>query len=131
VYILATVPGLLPWQNHPEYTLIGHVLPWCHLVGSVAPWVGSFFYHLFMNCERGGERLYNRLLQMDMLGIWMSQSIGQCVFHLSVIHPSHNLPLSLSTATVASYIIGLESWVAPAMSAKVEKSFLFLNVYIC
>jgi hypothetical protein len=77
VYILVTVPGLLPWKNQPENSLTGLWLPWCHLVGSVAPWVGSFFYHLFMNCEHGGERLYQRLLQMDMLGIWMSQSIGQ------------------------------------------------------
>jgi hypothetical protein len=76
VYILATVPSLLPWQNTPELSLAGRVLPWCHLVGAVAPWVGSFVYHLFMNCEHGGERLYHRLLQMDMLGIWISQSFG-------------------------------------------------------
>jgi hypothetical protein len=77
VYILATVPSLLPWHNTSGLSLVGHVLPWCHLVGAVSPWIGSFIYHLFMNCEKGGERLYYLLLQMDMLGIWMSQSVGK------------------------------------------------------
>lgn len=69
VYILATVPAILPWEN--EYRF----LSWCHLVGSVAPWCGSFVYHLFMNLEHG-EYTYYRLLQLDMLGIWISQSFG-------------------------------------------------------
>uniref|UniRef100_A0A336M8N6 CSON011273 protein n=1 Tax=Culicoides sonorensis TaxID=179676 RepID=A0A336M8N6_CULSO len=69
VYILATVPAILPWEN--EYRF----LSWCHLVGSVAPWCGSFMYHLFMNLEHG-EYTYYRLLQLDMLGIWISQSFG-------------------------------------------------------
>ncbi|XP_065341052.1 progestin and adipoQ receptor family member 4 [Cloeon dipterum] len=106
VYILATVPGLLPWKNHPEYDLIGHVLPWCHLVGSVAPWVGSFFYHLFMNCELGGERLYHRLLQMDMLGIWMSQSIGAMPMVIATVHC---MPLLLKYPLFAFYVV-LSIW---------------------
>lgn len=44
--------------------------------GSVSPWCGSFIYHLFMNLERG-ETVYYRLLQLDMFGIWMSQSFGK------------------------------------------------------
>lgn len=73
VYILLTVPGLMPWED-PEFRF----LSWCHLVGSVAPWIGSFVYHLFMNLERG-ENIYYRLLQLDMLGIWISQSFGKCL----------------------------------------------------
>uniref|UniRef100_A0A1Q3G1G8 Putative progestin and adipoq receptor family member 4 n=2 Tax=Culex tarsalis TaxID=7177 RepID=A0A1Q3G1G8_CULTA len=69
VYILATVPAMMPWEK--EYRF----LSWCHLVGSVAPWCGSFVYHLFMNLELG-EAMYYRLLQLDMLGIWISQSFG-------------------------------------------------------
>ncbi|CAO1421552.1 unnamed protein product [Diamesa hyperborea] len=69
VYILATVPPYLPWENSFRF------LSWCHLVGSVAPWCGSFLYHLFMNLERG-EGVYYKLLQLDMFGIWMSQSFG-------------------------------------------------------
>ncbi|XP_055525535.1 progestin and adipoQ receptor family member 4 [Wyeomyia smithii] len=69
VYILATVPAMMPWEE--EYRF----LSWCHLVGSVAPWCGSFVYHLFMNLELG-EGIYYRLLQLDMFGIWMSQSFG-------------------------------------------------------
>ncbi|XP_050087415.1 progestin and adipoQ receptor family member 4 [Anopheles aquasalis] len=69
VYILATVPAMMPWEKDYRF------LSWCHLVGSVAPWCGSFVYHLFMNLECG-EGIYYRLLQLDMLGIWISQSFG-------------------------------------------------------
>ncbi|XP_017467614.1 PREDICTED: uncharacterized protein LOC108359998 isoform X2 [Rhagoletis zephyria] len=68
-YILAIVPGLMPWEQ--EYRF----LSFCHLAGSVAPWCGSFFYHLFMNIDRG-EHVYYRLLKLDMVGIWVSQSFG-------------------------------------------------------
>lgn len=70
MYILATVPAMMPWEK--EYRF----LSWCHLVGSVAPWCGSFVYHLFMNLEMGPNAYY-RLLQLDMLGIWISQSFGK------------------------------------------------------
>lgn len=71
VYILATVPPYLLWDNSFRF------LSWCHLLGAVSPWCGSFVYHLFMNLERG-ETVYYRLLQLDMFGIWMSQSFGKC-----------------------------------------------------
>ncbi|XP_039963701.1 uncharacterized protein LOC120776773 isoform X2 [Bactrocera tryoni] len=68
-YILAIVPGLMPWEQ--EYRF----LSFCHLFGSVAPWCGSFIYHLFMNIE-SGEHVYYTLLKLDMVGIWVSQSFG-------------------------------------------------------
>lgn len=71
IYILWTVPPLIPWER-----INTRFLPFCHIVGSVCPWVGSFLYHLFMNHAQGGERLYHRLLQLDMLGIWVTQSFG-------------------------------------------------------
>lgn len=71
VYILATVPTALDSHWESEFRF----LSWCHLIGAVAPWMGSFVYHLFMNLEHG-EYTYYRLLQLDMLGIWMSQSFG-------------------------------------------------------
>lgn len=70
VYILATVPSYLVWDNSLKF------LSWCHILGAVSPWVGSFVYHLFMNLERG-KTFYYRLLQLDMFGIWMSQSVGE------------------------------------------------------
>ncbi|KAK6626817.1 hypothetical protein RUM44_009294 [Polyplax serrata] len=70
VYILWTVPSLIPWDK-----IDSKFLPMCHIVGSVSPWVGSFLYHLFMNHAQG-ERLYRRLLQLDMIGIWVTQSFG-------------------------------------------------------
>lgn len=69
-YILLTVPQTLPWS---QVNL--HFLAWCHIAGILCPWMGSFIYHLFMSLERG-EYVYYRLLQMDMLGIWVSQSFG-------------------------------------------------------
>ncbi|XP_075148787.1 uncharacterized protein LOC142222505 [Haematobia irritans] len=69
VYILAIVPGLMPWESGYRF------LSFCHVFGSVAPWCGSFIYHLFMNIERG-ENVYYTLLKLDMVGIWVSQSFG-------------------------------------------------------
>ncbi|XP_037952241.1 flocculation protein FLO11 isoform X2 [Teleopsis dalmanni] len=69
VYILAIVPGLMPWEKGYRF------LSFCHVFGSVAPWCGSFVYHLFMNIEKG-ENVYYRLLKLDMVGIWVSQSFG-------------------------------------------------------
>ncbi|KAH8311538.1 hypothetical protein KR044_006791 [Drosophila immigrans] len=68
-YILAIVPGLMPWDSGYKF------LSFCHVFGSVAPWCGSFVYHLFMNIERG-ENVYYTLLKLDMVGIWVSQSFG-------------------------------------------------------
>jgi hypothetical protein len=79
LYILVTVPPYLPWENSFRF------LSWCHLVGSVAPWIGSFIYHLFMNLERG-ERVYYRLLQLDMIGIWISQSFGKSFYYKLDFH---------------------------------------------
>lgn len=72
LYILATVPYLLPWDKF-------YYMSWCHLIGSLAPWCGSFVYHLFMNLDQG-EVIYYRLLKLDMFGIWMSQSFGELYY---------------------------------------------------
>ncbi|XP_049776787.1 progestin and adipoQ receptor family member 4 [Schistocerca nitens] len=70
LYIIVSWPDLIPWNEVDSY-----FLSWCHLLGAGCPWIGSFIYHLFMNLEHG-EKIYYRLLQLDMLGIWISQSIG-------------------------------------------------------
>lgn len=72
LYMLLTVPHLLPWNT--KGTLVG-ILSWCHLIGAVSPWVGSFLYHLFMNVNYD-EVLYRTLLKVDMIGIWLCQSFG-------------------------------------------------------
>ncbi|CAH2085667.1 unnamed protein product [Euphydryas editha] len=75
VFMIAVLPGLLPWSGGG-----GGAGAWflslCHLLGALAPWCGSFLYHLFMNHTQGAS-LYHKLLQLDMLGIWVSQSIGK------------------------------------------------------
>ncbi|GBP14948.1 Progestin and adipoQ receptor family member 4 [Eumeta japonica] len=89
MYVL---PGLLPWDGAGGGGTgigIAWFLSLCHFLGALAPWCGSFVYHLFMNHARG-EQLYHRLLQLDMLGIWVSQSIGEGVGSIiDVINKGH------------------------------------------
>nr|CAH7742376.1 unnamed protein product [Callosobruchus chinensis] len=85
LYILLTVPQILPWEQ-AELSF----LAWCHIAGILCPWVGSFLYHLFMNLRRG-PRTYYFLLQVDMLGIWVSQSFGAMpmIFATTYCLPNH------------------------------------------
>ncbi|XP_075228213.1 progestin and adipoQ receptor family member 4 [Lycorma delicatula] len=102
IIILLVIPRLMPWDELPS-----KFLAWCHIAGSVAPWVGSFIYHLFMNLEFGAE-VYNRLLQIDMLGIWISQSFGALPMVFASVFC---LPYSLQWLVIFIYcsfsIIGL------------------------
>ncbi|XP_073816912.1 uncharacterized protein [Musca autumnalis] len=95
VYILAIVPGLMPWESGYRF------LSFCHVFGSVAPWCGSFVYHLFMNIERG-ENVYYTLLKLDMVGIWVSQSFGALPF---VMATTFCFTLKWRTLVVASYCL--------------------------
>lgn len=70
IYILLTVPQILPWS-----TAELRFLSWCHIAGILSPWIGSCLYHIFMSADRG-EHFYYILLQIDMLGIWICQSFG-------------------------------------------------------
>jgi hypothetical protein len=70
VAILAAIPWLLPWE---EITVA--YLPTFHVVSSVAPWIGSTIYHLFMN-HNTGSFAYQLLLTIDILGIWFTQTAG-------------------------------------------------------
>lgn len=88
LYILMTAPKLQV-GDQPELRF----LRWCHIIGSISPWVGSFTYHVFMNLERG-QQVYRRLLQLDMLGIWICQCFGM----LSFITRSYTLQVGLNFA---------------------------------
>ena len=77
VAILAAIPWLLPWD---EITV--PYLPIFHVVSSVAPWIGSTLYHLFMN-HNTGYIAYKVLLTIDMLGIWVTQTAGKLYLHYS------------------------------------------------
>ena len=83
LYILLVVPGLVPWSRLDRH---GRFLAWCHLIGAVSPWIGSFVYHLFMNLQ-AGERVYQRLLRLDMFGIWICQSFGRYSWRFSPSGP--------------------------------------------
>ncbi|KAK3924552.1 Progestin and adipoQ receptor family member 4 [Frankliniella fusca] len=98
VYILLVVPGLVPWARLDRH---GHFLAWCHLVGAVSPWVGSFVYHLFMNLQ-AGERVYNRLLRLDMFGIWICQSFGALPMVTATVYC---LPWNVRWLVISSYCL--------------------------
>lgn len=70
LYVLLNGGQLLsPAQSLPCY------LTYCHVISCLSPWLGSFLYHVFMN-HKAGPRLYMRLLQADMAGIWITQTFG-------------------------------------------------------
>ncbi|XP_076241097.1 progestin and adipoQ receptor family member 4 [Calliopsis andreniformis] len=82
LYMLLTIPQLLPWST--QGTLM-RILSWCHLIGAVSPWIGSFLYHLFMNLNYD-EVLYRKLLKLDMIGIWLCQSFGAIPMIAASVH---------------------------------------------
>ena len=74
------MPRLLPWERKDGGAgALTTFLSWCHLLGAVSPWIGSFLYHVFMNLHYG-EAVYRFLLKLDMLGIWICQSFGELLF---------------------------------------------------
>ncbi|XP_032515805.2 progestin and adipoQ receptor family member 4 [Danaus plexippus] len=98
LYMMAVLPGLLPWGGGGG----AWFLSLCHLMGALAPWCGSFLYHLFMNHTQGAS-LYHRLLQLDMLGIWVSQSIGAIPMVTATVYCA---PTLLRYAALAVYCLG-------------------------
>ena len=77
--ILACIPWLLPWDE-----LKVPYLPTFHVVASVAPWIGSTLYHLFMN-HNTGYIAYRVLLIIDLLGIWVTQTTGMYNNYLVIL----------------------------------------------
>ncbi|XP_066581171.1 progestin and adipoQ receptor family member 4 [Prorops nasuta] len=82
LYVLLTVPFLLPWAKQG---ILGVILSLCHLIGAISPWIGSSVYHIFMNLDYGVE-FYRQLLQIDMLGIWLCQSFGALPMVMTAVH---------------------------------------------
>jgi predicted membrane channel-forming protein YqfA (hemolysin III family) len=70
VYFMVFFYKMIPWQR-----INCSVLAYFHCFGLVSWAFGSATYHLFMN-HRSGEQVYYRLLQWDMIGIWVTQSFG-------------------------------------------------------
>ncbi|XP_076758963.1 progestin and adipoQ receptor family member 4 [Xylocopa sonorina] len=81
LYMLLTIPKILPWDTKG---ILG-ILSWCHLIGAVSPWIGSFIYHLFMNLNYN-EDFYLSLLKLDMIGIWLCQSFGAIPMIAASVH---------------------------------------------
>ena len=71
VCIMASIPWFLPYE-----AISIPYLPTFHVVASLAPWIGSILYHLFMNHEKGYS-VYEAVLTIDLLGIWTTQTTGK------------------------------------------------------
>ncbi|XP_035736155.1 progestin and adipoQ receptor family member 4-like [Vespa mandarinia] len=82
LYMLWTIPRWLPWHTQG---ILGAILSWCHLIGAVSPWIGSFIYHVFMNVNYD-EAFYRSLLRLDMIGIWLCQSFGAIPMLAASVH---------------------------------------------
>lgn len=78
------MPTQIPWSQI-DYPMLAY----CHVLGSFSSWVGSSFYHLFMNHQRG-ENFYFKLLRWDVIGIWVTQTIGAAstLYTSVVLQPS-------------------------------------------
>ncbi|XP_023234127.1 progestin and adipoQ receptor family member 4-like [Centruroides sculpturatus] len=70
IYAVWKVPELLPQQFNEM-----PIIPYLHIAAIIAPWLGSSVYHLFMN-HISGSKTYSRLLQWDVVGVWVTQSCG-------------------------------------------------------
>ncbi|KAJ8942957.1 hypothetical protein NQ318_016732 [Aromia moschata] len=123
LYILLTVPQILPWsQANLSF------LAWCHIGGILCPWVGSFLYHLFMNLHQG-PKAYYLLLQVDMLGIWVSQSFGAMPM---IFATTYCLPSITRTSIITFYCL-LSIWgLYKALTAwsPWERRLCFLSPFI-
>jgi len=80
IFILANIPTLLAWKE-----ISVPYLPYLHLVATMAPWVGSVLYHLFMN-HQCGYKVYKAVLTIDVIGIWMTQTTGGLVTICATIY---------------------------------------------
>ncbi|GAB6029515.1 hypothetical protein CHUAL_005267 [Chamberlinius hualienensis] len=96
LYIVLNASALLPWKE-----INVSFLPYIHIMAISSSWVGSSIYHLFMN-HRTGEKTYNWLLNLDMLGIWFTESFGA----LTTIYASiYCLPTAVHYVVFSVYTI--------------------------
>lgn len=79
--VVCWLPWMLPWSQLKDVPW----LPTTHALSCLSPWVGSTIYHLFM-CHQGGSTTYRFLLKLDLLGIWVTQSLGGLVTICASIH---------------------------------------------
>ena len=70
IALLVSTPTLLPWES-----ISIPYLPTFHVIATMAPWVGSIMYHMFMS-HCSGYPVYKAVLTIDVLGIWTTQTTG-------------------------------------------------------
>jgi len=106
------MPTHIPWDNIDK-----RWIAYTHVLGSFSSWFGSSIYHLFMNHERG-EGFYFNLLCWDVIGIWITQTIGAC----STLYTSVVLyPFWLQAGFVSIYV---------ALSLRSLRDSILANRYV-
>ena len=69
------------WRHSPASKLLCVL----HMSCAVLPFTFSFLYHLFMP-HTGGAQMYNKLLKMDVFGVWCITTIGALLSLLPAMH---------------------------------------------
>lgn len=80
-------------------------LSYCHMISCLSPWIGSFIYHVFMN-HRSGLIVYERLLQGDMAGIWITQTFGA----LTTLNASFIVYGTMVRQSITAFYLCLSLW---------------------
>ena len=63
------------YENIWQQSLANKLLCVLHMSCAVLPFVFSFLYHLFMPHD-GGAQTYNKLLKLDVFGVWCITTVG-------------------------------------------------------
>ncbi len=74
LYVLLYWNSFWPWDSIGQRPFL-YGLGLCHTTAMVVPWIPSIVYHLFMS-HQGGELVYNSLLKIDVIGIFMTECFG-------------------------------------------------------
>lgn len=75
VYVMLYWRTMFPWEDIRGNIFL-NILGLSHIVASIAPWIGSVFYHMMMS-HNSGPDFYQFLLQVDMFGIWLTECFGK------------------------------------------------------
>ena len=94
VVILASIPWLLPWDE-----LKVPYLPSFHVVASIAPWIGSTIYHLFMNHNTVFTVV--DLTAPDLTGCTIGQLISKFLFGVIVLTNKMTVRISVLKVLIA------------------------------
>ncbi|KAK2703862.1 hypothetical protein QYM36_017793 [Artemia franciscana] len=123
IVFLFWVPNDLSWTLLPfPYSL----LPWLHISATISSWIGSSIYHLFM-CHISGIVTYRKLLQVDMMGIWVTQTFGALTTLSAFTHClSNSLRYSLFVLYCVTCVWGFYKGLCAVGSSPIARRLCFV-----